>query len=67
MTTKLKVSKQLLSRFQKVVQEWPVNPARNKERDLGTYLKNDYIRQFEKLLNKDVSCRKMELQLVGVV
>lgn len=44
----------LLSRYKKVIQEWPVDTSR-KGRDLGEHLKHSYNTKFEITLDKDVS------------
>ena len=46
---------QLLKRYRKVIQEWPVDTSR-KGRDLGEYLRNSYmIDQYKDLIHTDVS------------
>lgn len=47
-------AKQLLSRFHKVVAEWPVDPSR-KGRDLGAYLREQYPQKLARECHSDVS------------
>ena len=54
--------KQVLSRLQKVINEWPLDST--KGRDLGEFLKNDYSKQFEIIMKKDVSSTWVWFKLI---
>lgn len=50
---RLRLSQQLISRLKKVINEWPVDSSR-KGRDLGEYLKESYMVEFQRRLDEDV-------------
>ena len=47
MARSLELQHQLVKRLRKVVKAWPVDPTR-KGRDLGEFLKENYVQQFKK-------------------